>query len=135
MYSVLTIQGMPLPFSCTVRLQGSGEGDLDVSVLGDLYEVNVVDRQCRPIYWTGMWSVGECAESVQHCKIRVFLIWKAPIALIQGTDHSDPSISPVGLQDQSNCCLPSKEPSKEWPFRICHAQTTDRHFPLNIKWI
>ena len=37
-------------------LQVSGEGDLDVSVLGDLHEVNVLERQCKPIYWTGRQS-------------------------------------------------------------------------------
>ena len=38
------------------RLQknrGSG-GECEVSVLGDMYEANVVDKMVKPIYWTGV---------------------------------------------------------------------------------
>ena len=37
---------------CYRSLQAGG-GECEVSVLGDMYEANIVEKMCKPIYWDG----------------------------------------------------------------------------------
>ena len=39
-------------------LKKSSADGVEVPVLGDMYEVNVLEKSCKPIYWTGQSSVG-----------------------------------------------------------------------------
>lgn len=42
---------------CYQKLQTNkgSAGGCEVSVLGDAYEANILEKICKPIYWTGQW--------------------------------------------------------------------------------